>query len=122
MLSNGHGSMLLYGLLHLSGYPLSIDEIRNFRQLGSKTPGHPEYELSIGIETTTGPLGQGVTNAVGMALAEKILAAAFQSPRFPIVDHHHLRFSGRRLPDGRHLPRGLFARRYAGTRQAHLSV
>jgi len=94
VLSNGHGSMLLYGLLHLSGYPLSIDEIRNFRQLGSRTPGHPEFDLSIGIETTTGPLGQGVTNGVGMALAEKTLAAHFNRPGFPIVDHHTYVFLG----------------------------
>jgi len=94
VLSNGHGSMLLYGLLHLTGYPLSIDEIRNFRQLGSKTAGHPEYDLPIGIETTTGPLGQGIANAVGMALAEKILAARFNRPEFPIVDHYTYVFLG----------------------------
>jgi transketolase len=94
VLSNGHGSMLLYGLLHLTGYPLSIEEIRNFRQLGSKTPGHPEYDLPIGIETTTGPLGQGLANAVGMALAEKILAAHFNRPEFPIVDHFTYVFLG----------------------------
>ena len=77
VLSNGHGSMLLYALSHLSGYPLTMDEIKNFRQLGSRTAGHPEYEPEIGIETTTGPLGQGLTNAVGMAVAEKVLAAQF---------------------------------------------
>src|SRR5690554_3907958 len=75
VLSNGHASMLLYSLLHLSGYDLSLDDIRKFRQLGSHTAGHPEYEPSLGIETTTGPLGQGIANAVGMALAEKLLAA-----------------------------------------------
>ncbi len=94
VLSNGHGSMLLYGLLHLTGYPLDIDEIRNFRQLGSKTAGHPEREPDIGIETTTGPLGQGISNAVGMALAEKILAAQFNQPDFPIVDHFTYVFLG----------------------------
>ena len=77
VLSNGHGSMLLYSLLHLTGYPLSMDEIRNFRQFGRHTAGHPEREPELGIETTTGPLGQGITNAVGMALAEKMLAATF---------------------------------------------
>jgi transketolase len=80
ILSNGHASMLLYGLLNLTGYPLGMDEIRNFRQLGSRCAGHPEHDLSIGIETTTGPLGQGVANAVGFALAEKLLAAQFNRP------------------------------------------
>ena len=87
VLSNGHGSMLLYGLLHLSGYPLPMDELRNFRQFGAKTPGHPEYDPAIGVETTTGPLGQGLSNAVGMALAEKTLAATFNRPGYPVVDH-----------------------------------
>jgi transketolase len=94
VLSNGHGSMLLYGLLHLSGYPVTMDHLRNFRQLGSPTAGHPEYESELGIETTTGPLGQGVTNAVGMALAEKVLAAHFNRPDFPIVDHFTYVFLG----------------------------
>ncbi len=87
MLSNGHGSMLQYALLHLSGYDLSIQELKNFRQLHSKTPGHPEHRDTPGIETTTGPLGQGLANAVGFALAEKLLAQRFNRPEFPIVDH-----------------------------------
>src|SRR6187455_1008175 len=87
VLSNGHGSMLLYSVLHLTGYDLPIDELRNFRQLGSRTPGHPEREIEIGIETTTGPLGQGLANAVGMALAEKNLAETFNRPGHDIVDH-----------------------------------
>jgi transketolase len=94
ILSNGHASMLLYGLLNLTGYPLGMDEIRNFRQLGSRCAGHPEHDLSIGIETTTGPLGQGVANAVGFALAEKLLAAQFNQPEMPIVDHHTWVFCG----------------------------
>ena len=88
VLSNGHGSMLLYALLHLSGYDLGIDELRNFRQLHSKTPGHPEVGITPGVETTTGPLGQGLANAVGMALAERMLAAEFNRPGHTIVDHH----------------------------------
>jgi transketolase len=87
VLSNGHASMLLYSLLHLTGYPVSMDELRSFRQLGSRTAGHPEHDLAMGIETTTGPLGQGLANAVGMALAEKVLAAQFNQPDLPIVDH-----------------------------------
>ena len=87
VLSNGHGSMLLYSLLHLTGYDLSIDEIKNFRQLGSRTAGHPERDPEISIETTTGPLGQGISNAVGMAIAEKMLAATFNRPNFDIVNH-----------------------------------
>ena len=94
VLSNGHGSMLLYSLLHLTGYPLSIDEIRNFRQFGYRTAGHPEYEPDLGIETTTGPLGQGVTNAVGMAIAEKRLAAEFNRDGHTIVDHRTWVFLG----------------------------
>jgi transketolase len=94
VLSNGHGSMLLYSVLHLSGYPLSIDEIRNFRQLGYRTAGHPEREPALSIETTTGPLGQGISNAVGMALAEKILAATFNRPDFDVIDHRTWAFVG----------------------------
>jgi transketolase len=94
VLSNGHGSMLLYSLLHLSGYDVSIDELRNFRQFGQRTAGHPEYEPEMGVETTTGPLGQGVTNAVGMALAEKMLAARFNRDGFPVVDHRTWVFLG----------------------------
>jgi transketolase len=94
VLSNGHASMLLYSLLHLTGYPVSIDELKRFRQLGSHTAGHPEREPHLGIETTTGPLGQGLANAVGMALAEKVLAAQFNRPDFTIVDHHTYVFAG----------------------------
>jgi transketolase len=94
VLSNGHGSMLLYALLHLTGHDLSMDEIRNFRQLHSKTPGHPEYEITPGVETSTGPLGQGLANAVGMALAEKLLAAHFNRPGMEIIDHNTYVFTG----------------------------
>ncbi len=94
VLSNGHGSMLLYSLLHLTGYELSIDDLKNFRQLHSKTPGHPEYGYAPGVETTTGPLGQGITNAVGMAMAEKLLASEFNRPGHEIVDHRTYVFLG----------------------------
>jgi transketolase len=94
VVSNGHGSMLLYSLLHLSGYDLPIEELKNFRQLHSKTPGHPEYGLTPGVETTTGPLGQGISNAVGMALAERLLAAHFNRPGHEIVDHYTYVFLG----------------------------
>ncbi len=94
VLSNGHGSMLIYSLLHLTGYELSIDDLKNFRQLHSKTPGHPEYGYAPGVETTTGPLGQGITNAVGMALAEKTLAAQFNQPGHEVVDHYTYVFLG----------------------------
>ncbi|TCO79723.1 transketolase [Plasticicumulans lactativorans] len=94
VLSNGHASMLLYSLLHLSGYPLDIDDLRDFRQLHSKTPGHPEYGITVGVETTTGPLGQGFANAVGMALAERTLAAQFNRAGHTIVDHHTYVFVG----------------------------
>ena len=94
VLSNGHGSMLIYSLLHLTGYDLSIDDLKGFRQMHSKTPGHPEYGYAPGIETTTGPLGQGIANGVGMALAEKILGAQFNKPGHDIVDHNTYVFLG----------------------------
>ncbi|MFT4797762.1 MAG: transketolase [Candidatus Azotimanducaceae bacterium] len=94
VLSNGHGSMLMYSLLHLTGYDLPMSELENFRQLGSKTPGHPEYGYTPGIETTTGPLGQGLANAVGMAIAEKLLAARFNQEQHQIVDHRTYVFAG----------------------------
>jgi transketolase len=94
VLSNGHGSMLIYSLLHLSGYDLPMEELRNFRKLHSKTPGHPEYGYAPGVETTTGPLGQGIANAVGMALAEKVLAAQFNRPGHEVIDHYTYAFTG----------------------------
>ncbi|MDU4094172.1 MAG: transketolase, partial [Pantoea sp.] len=94
VLSNGHGSMLIYSLLHLTGYDLPIEELKNFRQLHSKTPGHPEYGYTAGVETTTGPLGQGIANAVGMAIAERTMAAQFNRPNHDIVDHHTYVFMG----------------------------
>jgi transketolase len=94
VLSNGHGSMLLYALLHLTGYALPLEELKRFRQLGSKTPGHPEYGCAPGVETTTGPLGQGLANAVGMALAERLLAERFNRPDFELIDHHTYVFLG----------------------------
>jgi len=94
VLSNGHGSMLIYSLLHLTGYDLSIDDLKNFRQLHSRTPGHPEYGYTAGVETTTGPLGQGIANAVGMAVAEKVMAAQFNREGHDIVDHYTYVFLG----------------------------
>ena len=94
VLSNGHGSMLLYSVAYLTGYEIELDELKNFRQLGSRVAGHPERELELGIETTTGPLGQGLANAVGMALAEKHLAAEFNRPDSDVVDHHTYVFLG----------------------------
>ena len=94
VLSNGHGSMLLYSLLHLTGYKLSIEDIKDFRQLKSKTPGHPEYDINIGVETTTGPLGQGIANAVGMAISEKMLAAQFNKDDIKPIDHYTYVFLG----------------------------
>ena len=94
VLSNGHGSMLIYSLLHLTGYDLSIDDLKNFRQLHSRTPGHPELGYTPGVETTTGPLGQGLANAVGFALAEKVMGAQFNRPGHTVVDHHTYVFLG----------------------------
>ena len=94
VLSNGHASMLIYAVLHLAGYDLSVDDLKQFRQLHSKTAGHPEVGVTPGIETTTGPLGQGITNAVGFALAEKLLGAEFNRPSHAIVDHHTYAFLG----------------------------
>jgi transketolase len=94
VLSNGHGSMLLYSLLHLTGYPLDIDDLKAFRQLGAKTPGHPEYDPEIGVETTTGPLGQGLATAVGMAIGERVLAARYNRPGHEVIDHHTYVFAG----------------------------
>ncbi|MDB4158261.1 transketolase [Gammaproteobacteria bacterium] len=94
VLSNGHGSMLLYSLLHLTGYDISIDDLKNFRQLKSKTPGHPEFDLDFGIETTTGPLGQGIANAVGMAISEKMLSAEFNTSNLNPIDHYTYTFLG----------------------------
>ena len=94
VLSNGHGSMLLYSLLHLTGYDLPLEELKNFRKLGSKTPGHPECDVTPGVETTTGPLGQGLANAVGMALAEKILAHKFNKPDLELINHYTYVFCG----------------------------
>ena len=122
ILSNGHGSMLLYSLLHLSGYDLTLDDLRDFRQLGSRTPGHPEYGRTAGVETTTGPLGQGLANGVGMALAERALATRFNRPGFPIVDHYTYVILGDGcLMEGDFL-RGVFAGRHLGAGQADLPV
>jgi len=94
VLSAGHGSMLLYSLLHLTGYDLPLDEIKRFRQWGSRTPGHPEHGMTAGVETTTGPLGQGLANSVGMAMAEAHLAARFNRPGHTVVDHHTFALAG----------------------------
>ncbi len=94
VLSNGHGSMLLYSLLHLSGYKLSIEDLKNFRQINSLTPGHPECDITDGVETTTGPLGQGLANAVGMAIAEKNLAGEYNKVGHELIDHHTYVFAG----------------------------
>src|SRR3954449_7891355 len=94
LLSAGHGSMLLYGLLHLTGYDLPLEELKNFRQLPSRTPGHPEWGITPGVETTTGPLGQGISNAVGMALTERLLADEFNRPGHTVVDHRTFVFLG----------------------------
>jgi len=94
VLSNGHASMLIYSIAHLTGYDLSIDDIKRFRQLHSKTPGHPEYGYAPAVETTTGPLGQGIANAVGMAIAEKVLGGQFNRPAHNLIDHHTYVFLG----------------------------
>ena len=122
VLSNGHGSMLIYALLHLTGYDLPMSELKNFRKLHSKTAGHPEVDVTPGVETTTGPLGQGITNAVGMALAEKLLAAEFNQTRPQHRGPPHLCVYGRRLPDGRHQPRGLRLGRCLEAEQADCPV
>ncbi len=118
VLSNGHGSMLLYALLHLSGYALPLEELKRFRQLHSKTPGHPEVGVTPGVETTTGPLGQGLANAVGMALAEQLLAAEFNRPGHTHRRSPHLGVRRRWLPDGGHQPRGVLAGRHPRAVQA----
>ena len=97
--------MLIYSLLHLFGYGLELDELKNFRQWNSKTPGHPEYRHTVGVETTTGPLGAGLSNAVGMAMAEAHLAAVFNRPGYPVVDHYTYALRGRWLYDGGHFIR-----------------
>ncbi len=94
VMSNGHGSMLPYSVLHLTGYDFTMEDIKNFRQLHSKSPGHPEYGYAPGIETTTGPLGQGLANAVGMAIAERVMAATFNQEDFPVIDHYTYVFTG----------------------------
>ena len=113
VLSNGHGSMLIYSLLHLTGYDLSMDDLKSFRQLHAKTPGHPEYGYAPGVETTTGPLGQGIANGVGMALAEKTMAAQFNKPGHEVVDHNTYVFMGDGCLDGGYFP--MKACSFAGT-------
>ena len=122
VLSNGHDSMLLYATLHLSGYSLSIEEIKNFRQLGSETPGHPEYGDTAGVETTTGPLGQGLTNAVGMALAEKNLAQEFNREGHNIIDHHTFVFAGDGCLMEGISSRSLLLSRHVGIRQVSYAL
>ena len=117
ILSNGHASMLLYSLLHLTGYDLPLEELKNFRQLHSKTPGHPEIGYTPGVETTTGPLGQGLANAVGLAIAERTLAAQFNQPDHEIVDHFTYVFMGDGCLMEGISPRSLFAGGHAGAGQ-----
>ena len=119
VLSAGHASMLLYALLHLTGYDLPMDELKRFRQLGSETPGHPERGDTPGVEITTGPLGQGFANAVGLALAERMLAARFNRPDGDIVGPPDVVHLLRRRPDGGHLPRGRLDRRVPRARAPH---
>ncbi len=121
VLSAGHGSALLYALLHLTGYDLTLDDLRAFRQLGSRTPGHPEYHHTAGVEVTTGPLGQGFANAVGMAIAEAHLAAIYNREQ-TIVDHRTYVHRRRRRPDGRRRERSRLAGRPSGPRQADRPV
>ena len=118
ILSNGHGSMLLYSLLHLSGYDLNIDELKQFRQLHSRTPGAPRVRLCSGRRNHHRSLGQGLANGVGMALAEQILAAQFNRDEHQVVDHRTYVFAWRRLSDGRHQSRSMFAGGYFGSGQA----
>ena len=120
VLSNGHASTLLYGTLFLSGYKVTLDDLKSFRQWGSKTPGHPEYGDTDGVEVTTGPLGQGFGMAVGMAMAEKHLAAIYNKPGFECGGSPHLCAVRRWRPDGRRVARGGVAGRNAGTGQADL--
>ena len=122
VLSNGHASMLQYAVLHLTGYDFPIEEIKNFRQWGSQTPGHPERGLPPGVEMTTGPLGQGISSAVGMALAERMLAARFNTPEQNRGGPPYLCLLRRRLPDGRRLARGLLPGRDLGPGQAHCAL
>ncbi len=122
VLSAGHGSALQYALLHLTGYDLPLAELKRFRQYESLTPGHPEYGETPGIEATTGPLGQGFAMGVGMAIAERYLAAYFNRPDFPLVDHHTLRHCLRRRPHGGRLLRGGIAGRSSETLETHLSL
>ena len=135
VLSNGHASMLLWSLLHLTGVKavnpeyevqgqpsVTLDDIKHFRQIGSHAPGHPEYHLVSGVETTTGPLGQGIATSVGMAMAQKWLASRYNQPDFPIFDYRHLRDLRRRLPDGRRRRRGSLARRPSAARQPVLDL
>ena len=118
ILSAGHGSMLNYSLLYLFGYDISKEDLMNFRQLGYKTPGHPEYGHTPGVETTTGPLGQGIANAVGMAVAEAHLAATFNREGFPIVDHYTYALCGDGCLEEGHFVRSLLVCRHPQTRQS----
>ena len=120
VLSGGHGSMLIYSLLHLAGYDVPMEQLKQFRQLGSLTPGHPEYGVTPGVETTTGPLGQGFATAVGMALAEAFLATTFNRPDYPGRRSLHLRHRRRRRPGRGHQPRGGLAGRPSPAGQADL--
>ncbi len=122
VLSAGHGSMLLYAVLYLTGYDLTLDDLKHFRQLGSKTPGHPESHITVGVETTTGPLGQGFGNGVGMAIAAKHLAARFERGDSGLFDQRHLLHLRRRRSDGRRIERGRFDRGASRPRQHDLPV